>query len=172
MQIFELFKKYEVKKRTGTMIIILGLASACFGLMMYMKMRNDAANATPKTDSEGRLLPNSEKKKRFKTLGVHVSHIILGIGALFTISGFLNMIDTKTDSSLQYIRFGRCAGSHPVQLFVGIMLLLGGTNIVLDKALDDAVKLYLTNEIILCIAGVFVMRYGLFIRNPLNITDA
>ena len=68
------------------------------------------------------------------------------------------------DEVLKFFRFSECAGSYQVQMLVGVMLLLGATNIVLDKALDKAVVLRITKEIGLCILGCFVMRYGLFVR--------
>lgn len=157
----------EMQAKTGSFIIFLGLLTACFGLMNYMKLRNDAANIVIKTDKEGRLIKNPARHKRLETVDLRVSHIVMGIGALFTVSGFFRMVRPSKDKEhevLKFFRFSECAGSYQVQLLVGVILLLGATNIVLDKALDKAVVLRITKEIALCILGCLVMRYGLFVR--------
>ena len=167
-KILETLKNMEYQKMTGSVIIFLGLLTACFGLMNYMKLRNDAANIVIKTDKEGRLIKDPARHKRLETVDLRVSHIVMAIGALFTVSGFFRMVrpnkDDKEHEVLKFFRFSECAGSYQVQMLVGVMLLLGATNIVLDKALDKAVVLRITKEIGLCILGCFVMRYGLFVR--------
>ena len=96
-KILETLKNMEYQKMTGSVIIFLGCFTACFGLMNYMKLRNDAANIVIKTDKEGRLIKDPARHKRLETVDPRVSHIVMAIGALFTVSGFFRMVRPNKD---------------------------------------------------------------------------